>query len=241
MKMSDDSSYAEQATTCEQTGLPLDRFGNWLVPPEEDAGLSRKELQLFNSPYGHLFYAIGDGDDFVCFDFFIADTSTGKWFGIDAVVNSETGSFIDGFGRALVKLDPENRTQTIDLVVSEILTLIDSALDWLIEGGDESGCLEHGTEGWNQDPYFVLRDAVCCVASSIGLAVPDAEFEKYSDRTAALRFGTPGLNMACGIGFLNGEDKAKCPHGEVLGECYTCDAAGDRAFDCAREDRFFGK
>jgi hypothetical protein len=124
--MSDDNRYAEQATICEQTGLPLDRYGNWLVPQEKQE-LVREELQLFNSPYGHLTYAIGNGDDFVCFDFFITDTSTGKWFGIDATVNSETGGFIDGFGRALVKLDPENRSETISTVISEVLTFIDQA------------------------------------------------------------------------------------------------------------------
>lgn len=32
-----------------------------------------------------------------------------------------------------------------------------------------------------------------------------------------------------------------CPHGERIGECDTCDAEGDFAFDKAREDRAFGR
>ena len=54
------------------------------------------------------------------------------------------------------------------------------------------------------------------------------------------------------VSFILGETKTpkisergpveiKCPHGEVLGECDACDAAGDFAFDAVREDRIFGR
>jgi hypothetical protein len=89
-------------------------------------------------PYGHLEFAIGTDDDFHCFDY--AELPNGQ-VKLHAVINSETGSFIqDGSVNTVDKCDAPQVA----------LGMIDDALEWLEED-------EHDLDGWNQDPYYFYR------------------------------------------------------------------------------------
>lgn len=96
-------------------------------------------------PYGHLTFAIGNEDDFWCFDY-ARDEERGM-VRIHAVINSETGSFI------------MNAEEPVELPEDEAVEyakgLVDQALDWCADGGDDP--IEHDVEGWNQDATWFWR------------------------------------------------------------------------------------
>jgi len=99
-----------------------------------------KEL---TNPYGALEYAVGNGDDFHCFDW--AMLPDGRVV-LHATVNSETGCFIQGAGYEVVsKEDAPNVA----------CGMIDNAIDWL--GWND---VRHSKKGWNQDPYYFYRSVV---------------------------------------------------------------------------------
>lgn len=96
-------------------------------------------------PYGELLFAIGNEDDFWCFDY---DSDGGK-IRLHAVINSETGSFI---------MDAEEPYEVPKEEAPDLaLGFVDQALDWC--GENE---IEHDTEGWNQDPYYFYRCVKAC-------------------------------------------------------------------------------
>ena len=88
---------------CPITGYPRTQYGHLLDTaslhdgrPIPDWDKPGTELPNFTSPYGHLFFAIGSGDDFWCFDF--ADVNAGprgSFIVLHATINSETGRFIE--------------------------------------------------------------------------------------------------------------------------------------------------
>lgn len=92
-------------------------------------------------PYHHLTFAIGSGDDFVCFDY--ADMPDGR-IRLHAVLNSETGSFIQDFETPA----EVPATEAADYARG----LVDAAMDWC--GENE---VEHDIEGWNQDADYFYR------------------------------------------------------------------------------------
>ena len=93
-------------------------------------------------PYGQLHFCIGSADDFWCFDY-ATDRSTGM-VRIHAVINSETGSFIQ---------DAEPPVEvSIDHAVETAQRLVDEAVDWMCDNE-----VEHDQEGWNQDTQFFVR------------------------------------------------------------------------------------
>ena len=96
---------------------------------------------LETDPYGHLTFAIGTDDDFWCFDYAISDDRT--MVRLHAVINSETGSFIQ---------DAESpATVPVAEALSYAQYLVDQACDWC--GENE---LDHDSEGWNQNTdHFV--------------------------------------------------------------------------------------
>jgi hypothetical protein len=93
-------------------------------------------------PYGHLHYAIGSADDFICFDFTRLESGLIR---LHAVLNSETGSFIMNFEDPVELPDAE--------AIPYAVGLVDKALDWC--GENE---VEHDKEGWNQDPMYFADD-----------------------------------------------------------------------------------
>ena len=99
-------------------------------------------------PYGHLHYAIGSADDFICFDVERVESGLIR---LHAVLNSETGSFIMNFE------DP------VEVPASEAAAyaegLVDRALDWCGEND-----VTHDRDGWNQEPeYFAIDVARCYI------------------------------------------------------------------------------
>lgn len=101
------------------------------------------EARELTNPYGALEFAIGSGDDFHCFDY--AHLPDGRII-LDATVNSETGSFIQGAGYEVVS--PAG-------AVDAASGFVDMAIDWLYESGPPF--VRHTIRGWNQDPYYFVR------------------------------------------------------------------------------------
>jgi hypothetical protein len=100
--------------------------------------------KLDTDPYGALTFAVGDGDDFWCFDY--DHDREREVVRIHAVINSETGSFI-GDAEPPVEIPASE-------AVAYAESLVSMALDWC--GENE---ITHDEDGWNQIPeYFV--DAV---------------------------------------------------------------------------------
>jgi hypothetical protein len=93
-------------------------------------------------PYGSLEYAVGSGDDFVCFDFWVDRAN--KRVLLHAVLNSETGHFIQDFEK------PE--WVPIDKAHEGAVRLVHGAMDWAGEND-----VPHDTEGWRQDPMYFAR------------------------------------------------------------------------------------
>jgi len=158
--MSRDYHYQEVAKTNELTGYPEDRWGHLLCKEDSRDG---EHLDL-TSPYGTLHWAIGNGDDFVCFDYAILDNcKDGKnRIVIHATVNSETGSFIDGFGYEVYELGEAS---------SVAIDLIDHAIDWCLN--DPDSMIEHDKDGWNQDEYYFYRCVAIAEKELMAEATPD--------------------------------------------------------------------
>lgn len=119
-------------------------------PPDEDRDEDERpdteaadaELMAQCDPYGELTFAIGSGDDFVCFDYAVSDD--GERIAIAATVNSETGHFIDGF--APTQVYPRA------LAAAAAADLVSQALDWCADND-----LRPDMKGWNQDPAYFYR------------------------------------------------------------------------------------
>jgi hypothetical protein len=105
-------------------------------------------------PYGKLEWCIGNADDFWCFDYEINDDDTVT---LHAVINSETGSFIQDAEPPITV--PEKDT------VAKAQELTDKALEWCAEND-----IEHDQEGWNQSPCYFRRSVHCEIAGT-GLAI----------------------------------------------------------------------
>lgn len=123
---------------------PFAGYDQWKTayPPEYDRPDEPIEEppKLETDPYGNLEYAVGSGDDFICFDFACED----GWMKLHAVVNSETGSFIEDFGKAAIV-----RYQD---AVAEAVSMTEAALDWCATNN-----VRLDLKGWNQDPYYFAR------------------------------------------------------------------------------------
>ena len=110
--------------------------------------MREKEARQLTSPYGVLAYAIGNGDDFHCFDH--ARLPDGRII-LDAALNSETGSFLQGAGYDVVW--PEDAVNTA-------VGFMDTAMEWLYAGGTP---IRHHQRGWNQDEAFWVREVAAFV------------------------------------------------------------------------------
>jgi hypothetical protein len=117
-------------------------------PPDEDYDdrstdeSADAELIEQCDPYGSLEFAIGTGDDFVCFDYAV-DTERQR-IALAATVNSETGSFIQNFREPWVG--------PLSEAPREAARMVSEALDWC---GDND--IRPDMKGWNQDPAYFYR------------------------------------------------------------------------------------
>ena len=125
------------------------------------------------NPYGLLGYAVGNGDDFYCFDYdFLPD---GRVV-LDSTINSETGCFIMGGDYEVVS--PEDAPNVA-------LGMVDQAITWACENG-----VKHTKKGWNQDPYYFYR-------SVFYNCDPDENKPDFSFRE--LRMGGKRINRYCNL------------------------------------------
>lgn len=161
-----------------RTGYPVDKWGHLLDPCDPSTGTIIEgivphgtELYNLTSPYGFLEFAVGSSDDFWCFDYNIIESlkDPGKFFVIlHAVVNSETGGFIDGAGYEVIPIEE---------YVYQASSMVDGAIEWCYENR-----VRHSKKGWNQGPYFFGRAVDLAVLRKRGIDV-----SKFSERQR--RFG----------------------------------------------------
>jgi len=123
------------------------------------------------NPYGVLQWAIGNGDDFTCFDYaFLPD---GRVV-LHATFNTETGSYIGDCSYEVVPaLDAPNVAMG------------------MVGEGIETTCMNevrHTKAGWNQDPYYFYR----CVKLSCD---PNLNTPDFSERQK--RFGGKRIDKYC--------------------------------------------
>ena len=181
--MSRDYHYQEVAEIDEITGYPKDRWGHLLS--KEDKNNDGEHVDL-TSPYGALYFAVGNGDDFVCFDYAILDQcKDGKTrIALHATVNSETGSFIDGFGYEVCELGE---------AANVALGMIDQAVDWCYM--DPESMVEHDKDGWNQDEYYFYRSVFVAEQELLNVNTPD-----FSEKE--MRFGGEKISEYVGLSSL---------------------------------------
>ena len=150
---------------CPVTGYPRDEYQHLLQTTclndgsvTTDWDKPGTELFNFTSPYGHLEFAIGSGDDFYCFDYEVIDAGPrGKFVILHATINSETGGFImDAFHGYEVL--PVNTMAQESAAVRAAFGLMDGALEWCHHND-----IRHTVKGWGQNPaYFPV-----CVARAL--------------------------------------------------------------------------
>lgn len=171
----------------EASGFPMDEYGHLLDPYDPGDGVIvdgwlSVGTELFNltSPYGHLYFAIGNGDDFWCFDYRIITGmfDSRRFVVLHATINSETGGFIERGGYDIIPLRNFS---------GQAMEYVESALEWC-----SFNDIRHSKRGWNQDPYFFYRAVETAVREARGIAVPN-----FSDRER--RMGGKGINRCLGL------------------------------------------
>jgi len=91
-------------------------------------------------PYKLCNFAIGSGEDFICFDF----SPSGRKVWLHSVVNSETGHFIEDFRSPV--LVPR------DAAVAYALEMVEDAIEWCALND-----VKHDAKGWDQDEQYFAR------------------------------------------------------------------------------------
>jgi hypothetical protein len=125
------------------------------------------------NPYGCLQWAIGNGDDFTCFDY--AMLPDGRVI-LHSTFNTETGSYIGDCNYDVV----------------DALDAPAMALDMVGDGIDTAAMNEtrHTKAGWNQDPYYFYRSVfVSCD--------PNLDAPNFSERER--RMGGKRINKYCSL------------------------------------------
>jgi len=86
-------------------------------------------MNLVTDPYGNLYYVIGNEEDFVCLDYWV--DCENDLVVLHAVVNSETGGFIQRFAYEIT---------TCKNALDVAQGVIDHAFDWCAENGVRVPC-----------------------------------------------------------------------------------------------------
>lgn len=150
---------------CPVTGYPRDEWKHLLQTTSLNDGdvipdwfKKGTKLPNFTSPYGHLAFAVGSGDDFYCFDYEVINAGPeGRFIILHAVINSESGGFIMNAPHGYEVL-PVNTMAQQKAAVRAAFGLIDQALEWCAHND-----IKHSVKGWNQNPaYFPI-----CVARAL--------------------------------------------------------------------------
>lgn len=148
---------------CPITGYPRNRYGYLLQTTSVQTGelihdwdRTGTELPNWTSPYGHLEFAVGSGDDFYCFDYASVNAGPrGEFVILHTTINSEIGAFIMDHSYEVL---PANAAEERAAIVRAAFGLIDAAQEWGYDNG-----IKHDRRGWNQNAwYFPI-----CVAQSM--------------------------------------------------------------------------
>jgi hypothetical protein len=128
-----------------------------------------EEWNAFDTdPYGALEYAIGEENDFVCFDFnWDPDRRMLK---MHSVVNCDSYGWIGNFEDPICMVVGESFVD-IGTAVNAACYLVELALEWC---GENEVNLD--TDGWNQDPYYFARAVSAALRGKT--TVKRFEFEK---------------------------------------------------------------
>lgn len=167
---------------CPVTGFPRDQWQHLLqtTDPHDGAVIPDwdkrgTKLPNFTSPYGHLAFAVGSGDDFYCFDYEVVNAGPrGKFIVLHSTINSEGGGFIMDAPHGYEVLPVNTMAQEAD-AVRTAFGVVDKALEWCAHND-----IKHSTKGWNQNPaYFPI-----CVARALRpYKFRDAMGKEYAVRT----------------------------------------------------------
>lgn len=182
---------------CPITGFPLTQYGHLLQTTSlhdgsviTDWDKPGTELPNFTSPYGHLEFAVGSGEDFYCFDYEVINAGPrGKFIIMDSVINSETGGFIENALNGYVVL-PVNTVAQDSAAIHEAFGMVDQALEWC-----NNNDIRHTVKGWNQNPaYFPI-----CVARALRpYRFKDAMGRDYAVRKNNTKANKIALEIAYG-------------------------------------------
>lgn len=150
---------------CPVTGYPRDQWGHLLQTANLNDGAIAlnwdkrgTELQNFTSPYGHLEFGIGSGDDFYCFDYEVISAGPrGRFIILHAMINCESGGFIEDapYGYEVLPLNTMAEERT---AIRKAFGMAGQAQEWCMHND-----VKHSTIGWNQNTeYFPI-----CVARAL--------------------------------------------------------------------------
>jgi hypothetical protein len=150
------------------TGYPISANGSILDPDQVENG----KAPHLTDPYDSITYAIGDADDFVCFDYAIMEKCADGVTRIllDSTVNSETGHFIQSYGWEAVEVKD---------APSVALGMVSRALKWCADAGQE---ITHDEDGYNQCEHFFYYKICLEVAALLNLFQPCALTEEDARR-----------------------------------------------------------
>lgn len=133
---------------CPLTGYPRNRWGHLLNCKEDNGlGLFRVGDELYNltNPYGHLHFAIGDEDSFLCMDYAIVTSEGKNYLVVDLTYNSESGGYIGCAGYDVIPVTTDDEKVDALLQVKEQVYL---SMDMETP---------HDSEGWNQEEDYFVR------------------------------------------------------------------------------------
>ena len=162
------------AGICDKTGYPHGEYGHLLNPlsprdglPVDDWDKEGTELYNLTAPYGRLHFAVGSGDDFICYDYATIECVTGRWIILDATINVDTSGWIDGYGYHVL---PARSMEEVQQAVLMAANMVGDAVEWCYEMN-----VRMTYRGWNQRPAYFLN----CVARALSSwRFPD----KWTDR-----------------------------------------------------------
>ncbi len=136
-------------------------------------------------PYGGLEFAVGSGDDFICYDFNFFSENNITYFVLHSVLNSETGCFIQDFQYDIIDNRDCKAIGDFEVQVSNLIdNVLSQTFDWLADNE-----VTHSKKGWNQDPYYWARRIAYHLAKNCG---HEYDWNKISNRQ--FRLGGKRIN-----------------------------------------------
>lgn len=162
-----------------------------MKPLETDINGHLKHVET--DPYGYR-AAIGSSDDYICFDWQIADIlDEGTVFVLHSVINMETGHYIGHNSYDYVRMnDPKFKSigefeiACMEIVIAQVF----NAIDWRI-----TNKIRHDKKMWNQDKFYVIRE--CALALARLDSCRDIPVRQNAVKGWNTRYGGKKINALC--------------------------------------------